>query len=100
MEVTRCKETHVQQGVLAAAAATTDDAIIITDWHMPALSLLCHCPPWAFFKFILGERARSEGKQILIFRVGLQGGTSKVEGGLCPACLGSDKSSGGAHGVL
>lgn len=43
---------------------------------------------------------RSTGKQILNFRVGLQGGTSKVEGGLCPACLGSDKSGGGAHGVL
>lgn len=23
-----------------------------------------------------------------------------MEGGLCPACLGSDKSGGGAHGVL
>lgn len=41
---------------------------------VPALSLHCHRPPWAFLKFILGERARSEGKQMLISRVGLQGG--------------------------
>ena len=42
--------------------------VIIADWYSPALSLPCHHPPWAFFKFVLGERgARGEGKQILIF---------------------------------
>lgn len=35
---------------------------------LPALSLLCHRSPWAFCKFIVGERT-GEGKQILIFRV-------------------------------
>ena len=83
-EVTRCKETHRRLGGkdLATAAAVTDDniiiiiVVIIADWYSPALSLPCHRPPWAFFKFVLGERgARSEGKQILIiFGLAYKGG--------------------------
>lgn len=61
------------------AAAVTDDSISPMCNHrhltcVPALSLLCHHPPWTFFEFILGERAKSDGKQMLIFRVGLLGG--------------------------
>lgn len=96
------------------AAAVTDDSISPMCNHrhltcVPALSLLCHHPPWTFFEFILGERAKSDGKQMLIFRVGLLGGGEEtsnatalrnVEGGFCLVCLGSDQSGGGAHGIL
>lgn len=68
------------------------------------MPLLCPAAvlSWWSLKFTLGERARSESGWMLNFRFGLWGRGVNIKTGraFCAACLGSDKSSGGSHGVL